>query len=450
MSELRRSPHRCLLLGLALSWFAGASQATGFHELYRAALASDPVYAAAKSDREAADALITQTRGQLLPQLGVSLSRTKNDQTVTDTLRDRQADYDFVSKNASLSLSLAVFRPALWAGYFQSHAQVQQAEGGFRNAHQELILRLAQSYFDVLLAEDSLVLAREQKGAVTELLKLSQRYFEAGVGTITDINESQARYDTIVAQEIVSESNLEIRIRSLEQLVGYSNRELSRLGEKLTFELPNPANVDTWLEFAHNNNPQIKAREAALEVASKEVQKNISAHLPTVDFVATKSRAEDPGYTTLDTDIRNNTLGLQVAIPLFSGGSTQGRVDQSSALRRKAANELEATKRSITLAVRQEFLNVVNGVAQIKALQQAVKSNELALYSARKGQEAGLRTSFDVLNAQQLVFAAKRDLAQAKYAWFVARLKLRAAAGLLDESDVLLLEALLEPKSIGS
>lgn len=431
---------------VALCWLTGQAQATGLLELYRAALASDPTYAAAKDEREAMGTLVQQARGQLLPQAGLSWSRVENDQSVRSTVRSGvYKDYEFTARAASLNLSQALFRPQLWAAYLQSKSQVQQAEGIFRQAHQDLILRLAQAYFDISLAEDNLALAGEQKSAVAELLKQSRRYFEAGVGTITDINEAQARYDTITAQEIAAQNALEIKIRALEQLVGHAHRALDRLGSQFQLETPAPARIEDWLEFALANNPQIKAREAARDVAEKEVYKNIAAHLPSVDIVAGRSKSQDTGYTTIDTGNWNNTLGLQASIPLFAGGSTQGRVDQASALRRKAGNELEAAVRAITLATRQEYLNVVNGVAQVKALQQAVKSNELALHSARKGQEAGMRTSFDVLNAQQLLFAAKRDLAQAKYAYVVSRLKLRSAAGLLDESDVIMVSSWLEP-----
>jgi outer membrane protein len=296
---------------------------------------------------------------------------------------------------------------------------------------------------DVLLAEDNLALSREQKGAIEVQLQQAKRYFEAGVGTITDINEAQARYDTTVAQELAAENNLELKVRSLEQLVGDVKGPFQRFPSDLTLDLPEPAQIDAWVNFSIDNNPSIKAREAGLEVAQKEVSKNIAAHLPTVDLVASRSRSENPGYTTLNTLNWNNTIGVQVAIPLFSGGSTQGRVDQAAALREKAMHELEATKRSVIQSTRQEYLNVMNGVAQIKALRQAVKSNELALYSARKGLEAGLRTSFDVLNAQQLLFSAKRDLALEGYRYVLARLKLRAAAGMLDSADVARVQAWL-------
>lgn len=423
-----------------------SAQAAGLLDLYREAQRDDPIYAAAKAERQAADSLVTQSRGQLLPQLGISASKMKNDQTVrTDTvLGEREQDYEFDAKNASLNLSQALFRPQAWLAYSQSHAQVQQAEGIVRQARHDLILRLTQAYFDVLLAGDNVTLMAEQKRAIDELLKQAKRYFEAGVGTITDINEAQARYDSVSAQELAAQNNLEIRIRALEQLVGGVHRDLNRLGSRLALEQPNPLEIDQWVEFTTANNPVIKAREAALRVAEKEVHKNMAAHLPTVDIVASRSLNQDPSYTTLNTRSEMNSIGLQVSIPLFSGGATHGRVSQASSLREKARHELEAAKRSMTTTARQEYMNVMNGVAQVKALEQAVKSNEVALYSAQKGQEAGMRTSFDVLNAQQLLFTAKRDLAQGRYSYVLARLKLRSAAGLLDDEDVELVQSWLD------
>lgn len=428
----------------AMALGTASASATGILQLYREALSSDAQYAAARADREAANALVTQSRGQLLPQLSINGGRTRNDQIVGThypTLGyDTKQDYGFNAVNGSLNLSQAVFRPQLWAAYAQSIAQVRQAEGVFLQAKQDLIIRVAQSYFEILLAEDNVTLAGEQKTAIAEQLKQAKRYFEAGVGTVTDINEAQARYDTVVAQEIATQSNLEVKIRTLEQLVGKLYRGLDRLGPAMPLDLPEPASVERWLEFALATNPIIKAKEASLDAARQEVYKNAAGHLPSVDIVAGRTYYKSPGYTTINTDSWNNTVGVQVSIPLFSGGSTQGRVNQASAIRERAEAELDTANRSITLSVRQEYLNVVNGVAQIKALEQAVKSNELALYSAKKGLEAGVRTSFDVLNAQQLLFSTKRDLAQERYRYVLSRFRLRGAAGLLDESDIELVQ----------
>lgn len=445
MNRLPKQVWRKTAIAMAFTAVAMNVQAAGLLQLYRDARLSDPQYAAAKADRDATEAMIGQTRGQLLPQMAYNWSRTKSDQEIVPTgVAGQTRNYEFTSRAGSLNLQQALFRPQQWAAYAQSKAQLQQSEGALLNAHQDLITRVAQAYFDVLLAEDNLALAGEQKAAISEQLKQAQRYFEAGVGTITDINEAQARYDTVVAQEIAAENMLEIRIRSLEQMVGGVHRRLDRLGARLSLDMPQPAAVEQWLDFALSNNPAIKAREAALEVADTELYKSMAGHLPTVDLIASKVRNTDPSFTMVGYEMNSSTLGIQVNVPLFTGGTTQGRVNQIVSLKEKTRYELDAQMRSVTLSTRQEFLNVVNGVAQVNALTQAVKSNELALYSARKGLEAGTRTSFDVLNAQQLLFTAKRDLAQARYNYVMARLKLRAAAGLLDESDMELVQLWLD------
>ena len=426
---------------------APVAEAAGLLHLFRDAQQSDPLYAAARAERNAADSLVAQARGQLLPQITANASRNHNDQSVdTATSRgDFSRKYGFNSVNASLNLTQPLIRPQSWFAYAQANAQVRQAESQFHNARQDLIIRLAQAYFDILLAEDTLTLSLEQKSAIAEQLKQARRFFEAGVGTVTDINEAQARFDTISAQEIAAQNNLEVKTRALEQIVGHYYPRISRLGSNPALELPEPADPDKWISFALAGNPLVAAREAALENAGHEVKKSYSAHLPTVDIVASRVYSENPGYTTIDTTSWNNVLGVQVSVPIFSGGATQGRADQASSLREKAQFDLEATRRAVTLSARQEYLNVVNGVAQIKALEQAVKSNETALYSARKGLEAGVRTSFDVLNAQQLLFSAKRDLALERYRYLLSRLRLRAAGGLLGEDDVVLVDRLLEP-----
>ena len=429
---------------LAAALPAVAQTSTGIGKVYTEALAVDAQYSSARFALEAARTLPGQALGQMLPQMSLNGSRIHNDTENTLTTTNAERSYDFIAKNASLNLSLALFRPQLWAGYSQSKTQLQQAEAQFEYAGHDLLLRVAQAYFDILLAKDSLIFVGEQKAAITQQLNQAKRFFEAGVGTITDVNEAQARYDTVVAQEIAAENQLEIRIRAMEQIVGSVHRNLARLGERFSLESPQPADLDKWIEFALTNNPQVRAALNNLEIAEAEVKKSVSAHLPTVDLVAGRSIQKDPGYTTLNQRVESNTIGIQVSIPIFSGGTTQGRVNQSTAMRDKARSDYEEARRNITLQTRQHYLNVMSGIARVRALEQAVKSNELALYSAQKGQEAGLRTSFDVLNAQQLLFSAKRDLAQAKYDYVMSRLKLRGAAGLLNVSDIQLVQTWLE------
>jgi outer membrane protein len=422
------------------------SDAAGLLDLYRESIANDAVYASARAQLDAVQALVPQARGQLLPQIAFNYSRNNNN--TDNEFRTQQGNvsksYDYYSSNGSLNLSQALFRPQAWLALAQANDQVRQAEAEFRQAEQELILRLAQAYFDVLLAEDNVSLAQEQKAAIAEQLKQAKRYFEAGVGTVTDINDAQARYDTIQAQEIAARNTLEVRVRALEQIVGGTHRHLDHLGSRLTLEKPVPEKVDDWIDFSLANNPQLKAREAALEVAEKDVGKSAAGHLPTVDIVAGRSQVVNPSYSLVDNTNWTNTVGIQLAVPLFTGGTTQGRVDQSRAVRERTRYELESVKRSTILTTRQEFLNVDSGVAQVKALEQAVKSNEVALYSAQRGQEAGMRTSFDVLNAQQLLFTVRRDLAQARYGYVTSRLKLRSATGLLGEEDVQLVQSWLD------
>lgn len=443
---------KATVLAFFLAVNGGAfAQALGIQELYQIAQRTSPQYLAAQAERDAAQTTVYQAGGQFLPQVSANLARINNDTDVdqrttllTGDKITRSTNYDFITRNASLNLSLAIFRPQVWASFAQARAQVRQAESSLRQAEQDLILRVAQDYFSVLLAEDNVRLSGEQKSAIQERLKQAKRYFEAGLGTITDINEAQARFDVVAAQELSAINQLEVKRRTLAATVGRYQDRLLRLGPQLSLDTPQPNAPEAWLTFAKDYNPTLKAKEAAFDIAQQEVYKNASAHLPTVDFVAGRSRSENPGYTTIDTTNWSTTAGLQVNIPLFSGGATQARVMQSQYGRDRARYDVDGVSRAVELSARQEFLNVVNGVAQVTAFQQAVKSNELALYSAQRGQEAGVRTSFDVLNAQSLLYSAKRDLAEARYTYVISRLKLRAAAGLLASEDISLIQGWLE------
>ena len=431
-------------LACALLMTAPVASAVGLNKLYEEALAMDAPYASARAALEAAETIPGQVGGQMLPQLALHTQRTRTKTDWEYLPRSIKKDYDFHGRSASLNLSLALIRPQLWAEYARSKAEFRVAEAEFSNASQELVLRLSQAYFNLLLAEDNLNLAREQKAATTELLNLTKRYYEAGVGTVTDINEAQARFDTIVAQEIAAESNLELRVRVLEGIVGKPYRELHRLGSRIVLETPEPRDVDAWIDMAMSGNPQVRAAQASLEVVEKESLRSKAAHLPTLDLVAQRSDQRSPGYTTIDEKTETSSVWFQLTVPIFSGGSTQGRVRQTSALLTKAHSDLDNARRNITVGTREQFLNVINGIARVNALAQAVKSNDIALYSARKGQEAGLRTSFDVLNAQQLLFSAKRDLAQARYDYVLSRLRLRGMVGLLNVDDVELVQSWLD------
>jgi outer membrane protein len=299
------------------------------------------------------------------------------------------------------------------------------------------MLRVAQAYFDVLIAQDSVQLVNAQKTAISEQHAQAKRNFEVGTATITDTLEAQARYDLTGAQEIAAQNNLEIKRSALQQLINATPGDLTPLGKEFKLEVPQPANMEKWVDEAQLNNLQLAIAQASAEIAEKEVARNRGGHYPTVDLVAnyTQSNANGSIYG-VGIDSTNKSVGVQLNMPLFQGGVVNSKWREAEANRERARQELENARRNVAQQARQAYLGVVSGVAQVQALQQALTSSESVLEASKLGQEVGVRTNLDVLNAQQQLFSTRRDLYQAQYDYLLSQLRLKQAVGSLGEEDL--------------
>ncbi|MDZ4202925.1 MAG: TolC family outer membrane protein [Gallionella sp.] len=427
----------CLLAVLLVT--AVPAQAADLLETFRAAQANDPVFAAARAAQLAGQEKLPQGRAPLMPSLNLSANSTFNDQTVSyrGAAPFPGGNQRYNSHGYSLTLSQPLFRQQNWVAYTEAELQVAQTEAQFKIAEQDLILRVAQAYFDVLIAQDSVQLAEAQKTAITEQLEAAKRNFEVGSATITDTHEAQARHDLTSAQEIAAQNNLEIKRRSLQQLLNTMPKELNTLGKEFKLEAPQPADMEKWVDDAQLNNPQLAIAQAGAEIAEKEVARNRGGHYPTVDLVANYSEnyaggsAFGPGSDSI-----NKSIGVQLNLPLFSGGATTSRQREAEANRNRAKEELENARRTVATQTRQAYLGVVSGIAQVRALQQALTSSDSVLEASKLGQEVGVRTNLDVLNAQQQLYSTRRDLYQAQYNYLISQLRLKAAVGALGEDDL--------------
>jgi outer membrane protein len=324
--------------------------------------------------------------------------------------------------------------------YKEAGFKAAQAEATFGQATQDLIVRVAQAYFDVLASQDSLTFIQAQKVAISEQLAQAKRNFEVGTATITDTHEAQARYDLATSQEIAAQGDLEIKKRTLQQIVGKFPERLEPLKPNVELNPPKPNSMEEWASAA-NQGYQAQAQEAGLEIAAREIERIRAGHLPTLSIVGTAGGSSSSISTS--TSVNNNasdatsrTIGLQLAIPLYAGGNVSSQVRQAVANREKAQQDLESTRRAAALAARQAYVGVSNGMAQVKALEAALVSSRSALDSNKLGYEVGVRINIDVLNAQQQVYSTLRDLSKARYDTIVNGLKLKAATGALGEADV--------------
>ena len=419
---------------------SGNVQAADLLEIFRAARANDPVFASAQAAQQAGQEKIPQARSALMPSISINANGNFNDNNVQyrSAIAQPSGNSRYNTRGYGLSLTHPLFRQQNALAYSEAELQVVQTDAQFRMAEQDLILRVAQAYFDVLIAQDSVQLAETQKIAIAEQLEQAKRNFEVGSTTITDTLEAQARYDLTSAQEIAALNNLEIKRRALQQLVNVMPKEIRHLGKEFKLEAPQPEDMEKWVDDAQINNPQLAIAKAGSEIAEKEVARQYAGHYPTVDLVANYSNNQSSGGSFgVGSDNTNRSIGVQLNMPLFQGGLTDSKWREAGANFERARHEMENTRRSIALQTRQAYLGVVSGVAQVKALQQALTSSESLLEASKLGQEVGVRTNLDVLNAQQQLYSTRRDLYQAEYSYLISQLRLKAAVGLLDEEGLI-------------
>ena len=425
---------------ISLSLFAGHASPADLVRIYRDALANDAQYASARATRDAGLEALPQGLAGLLPTVSASAFTQWNDLDISFRGALPDSSRSGNSNAITFSLSQPVFNWNNLMVYREAGFRAAQAEATFSQATQDLIVRVSQAYFDVLASQDSLAFIQAQKTAISEQLAQAKRNFEVGTATITDTHEAQARYDLAVSQEIAAQSDLELKRRNLQQIVGKFPDRLTPLRASVEINAPRPATMEEWASAAETRSFPVRVQEAALEIAKREIERSRAGHLPTLNLVGNIGQQSQAisatGAANVGSDVTSRVIGLQLAIPLYAGGSVNSQVRQAIANREKSQQDLEFSRRTAALAARQAFLGVTNGIAQVKALDAALTSSQSALDSNKLGYEVGVRINIDVLNAQQQVFSTKRDLSKARYDTIVNGLKLKAAAGSLSEADV--------------
>ncbi len=430
-----------LFLALTLA-LAPAAHAANLSDTFRDAQAYDAQFAAARAAWQAGQEKSVQGRAGLLPS--VNLGGNVRYNSVDTTLPGGDADYD--SNGLSLTASQPLFRRQNQVQYAQAREQVKIAGMQLKVAEQDLILRVAQAYFDVLQSQDNIAFINAQKASIAEQLAAAKRNFEVGTATITDTHEAQARFDLALAQEIAEENTLNIRLRALEKLIGKPAGALDSLAGN-TILKTEPGHIDEWAARAAEGNLQAEIQRIAKAIADQEIERNRAGHLPTLDAVAGYTINNGQNFGTQQVDTRTASVGLELNLPLYQGGLTSSRVREAVANQEKARQELEAATREAGLQARQAYLNVNSGAARVRALEQAVVSTQAQLDSTKLGLDVGVRTNLDVLDAEQQVLSARRDLAGARYAYLLSGLSLKAAVGTLSPADLAEIDQHLKPAS---
>jgi outer membrane protein, protease secretion system len=385
----------------------------------------------------------------LLPNVSASLSRNKNDLTSMQPGflgEPVTSDRKYVSSGRALTIRQPIFRPFQFADYRQAEAQVADAEAVLEREVQNVAVRVAGAYLEALLAQDQLALVLVQKQAYTTQLDAARKRFAAGAGVRTDIDEAQARVDLTLAQELEARQNVDFTRRQLQVLVNVSVTQIAPVDERrLDLVGPIPPRLEDWTDRAELTSPELRSLRAQIEAARREVDKARSGHLPTLDAIAQWSISDSENVTQVNSRFDNKSIGVQLNVPIFSGGFVSSQTRQAVADLERAQQALEATRRDLGLRVEKEFRGITEGVLRVRALEQAVRSAETAVVSSRKSFEGGARTLVDVLNAEQQQVSALRDLANSRYQYMISRVRLRALAGEADNVVIDEVNAWLKP-----
>ncbi len=449
MSMRPNSLPRRAAVALAAALFALAAQAAPLDlaEAYRLAVAHDATIQVSRSSALAAQERIAQARAQFFPTISANASRARNDLDQTQALGGQQVTTNdrYTSSGKALVLRQPLWRMELGAQYRQAQATVADANALLERDEQALVVRVTQAYFDVLEANEQLALVSVQKAAYTTQLDAATKGLAGGSGTRTDIDEAQSRLDLAIAQELEARQNLDFARQQLQLLVGQPVDDVKPVDDARLAQLAAGRTLEEWTRQAESASPEIASALAQVEAARAAVDRARAGHYPSLDLQAQVARSSNENITRIHSDYHHKQVGLQLAVPLFQGGYVQSQVREALALKQRAEQRVEELRRDLRGRVHREFRGVTEGVLRVKALEQAVRSAQQLTQSSQRSFAAGARTRLDILNAEQQLGTARRELAQVRTAYLLSRVRLGALAGEPRAENVNRINALLRP-----
>lgn len=427
----------CLrLIVTLLILFPGTSVATNLMQAFDMAKDSDPQYRQVAANKRAVEESRPQAISQLLPSINLSANAYYNDQKTTVSGGNFPGgNFQFSTHGYDLSLRQPLFHWDRYLQLQQADNSIMQADAQLELARQQLMVRVATAYFNVLASEDNLAFARAEKRALGRQLDQAKQRFDVGLTAITDVQEAQAGFDRAVAQEIAAENEIDNNREALREITGQYLDDLTKLSDKMPLVTPEPADIDAWTEIALQKNLGVIAAQQAVDLSREEVSIQKSNHYPTLDLVT------QYGYNTTggrfgDSTNRSGAIGVELNVPLFSGGYASSKTREAQQRLQEQLERLEQARREAHRSTRQSYLGVISGISQINALKQAVISSETALKATQAGFEVGTRTAVDVVASERATYQAKRDYARARYNYLVDTLQLKLASGTLSKDDL--------------
>lgn len=411
-------------------------------DAYQEAAGTNPQLAAALANLEAVRELRPQARAGLLPTLDAGASYTPNRYKNRNPSLPVEITTD---KLASLTLSQPLFRYDRWIQLKQADSEIARAEADYLAAEQDLMVTVSERYFRVLEAQSNLVFAESEKAAIGRQLDQATQRFEVGLIAITDVKAAQARYDLSVSREIQAVSELATAKDALREVVGTHYDKVDLLKPDLELSNPEPNSADDWINRARQHNLSILSAQAGTETARQQIDLQRSGHLPTLDINASATYTDSGGAFPREGD--RSEISLALNVPIYAGGSVNSRTRQARSRFQEATEILSQAVRAVELETRNAFRGVKTDIAQVKALARSLESTEVAVQAEEAGYEVGTRTIVDVLNAQQEYHLAQLNYARARYLYVVDQLRLKKAAGILTEDDLVEVNKALIPPS---
>ncbi|MDO8768526.1 MAG: TolC family outer membrane protein [Burkholderiaceae bacterium] len=412
--------------------------ALGLLQAYEAALANDPAYRAAVHENAAGQQYKVLGRAHLLPSLSANYSTNKNqaDITTTSVLGDKTDHRNYTSRAASIQLRQPLLHLEGMARYRQGIAQTNASDAQFSVRRQDLIVRLVSLYVSAQYAQDQLAQATAQRDAYAEQRLSVKRMLQSGEGTKTDVLETQAKFDMSLAQVIEARDNIANAHSALEAMVGQEITTLDPLSDEFRTRPMQPAHFDEWKEKALAHNPEIITQRYLVQAAREEVNKNQAGHAPRLDLIASASSNRSDTINTFNQDANIRSIGVQLTIPLYAGGSVSAATRQAVSNHEKTLADLDAKTSEVLVELRKQYNLALSSVSRIGATDQFLSSALLLVDATQKSVKGGQRTNLDVLNAQQQLYEARRDLALSRFNYLLGFLRLRYAAGTLGMADL--------------
>lgn len=416
-------------------------------EAYELARENDPRFRAAQAEFKAIGTLIDQARAGFLPSARLEFDRTETRQRIISSQNPifGAGVTNFPTFTRTLSVTQPVFRKDVIERMGQAKAVVKQAEYTLLAAEQELLLRTTAAYLVLLAANDSLVLATAERESVGKSLDLARERLRAGLGTITNQYDAQARYAVTQAREIEAQNRLRDARQALREITGKAFDKVQTLRDDFRPESPQPTVVERWLETALTQNMGLNARRESVEVSRQEIERQKAGHYPSLNLLLQNNR-RDSGSTLFGggSNVDTTELSLRLSVPLYEGGLTSAVTREAAFRYTKAQEELEAERRTVDRATRAYYEGVLAGVGLVDALKQSVVAQERALESKEVSHKSGLITLLPVLDAQRDLYLARRDFAQSRYDYLLNRLRLQQVTGTLSELDLATVNAALK------